>query len=87
MVTGKIGIGMRALSYYSESGVPDSVKNVIKDARYICDNANLWKVYVASELYEEIKNFVDVKEFILDGEALYSITGVEQGVVQRENYS
>ena len=87
MVTGKIGIGMRALSYYSETGVPDSVKNVIKDARYICDNANLWKVYVAAELFEEIKDFVDVKEYILDGEVLYSITGVEQGVVQRENFS
>jgi len=87
MVTGKIGISMRALSYYSESGVPDSVKNVIKDARYICDNTNLWKVYVSSELYDEVKDFVDVKEYILDGEVLYSVTGVEQGVVQRENFS
>ena len=87
MVTGKIGISMRALSYYSESGVPDSVKNVIKDARYICDNANLWKVYVSPELFEEVKDFVDVKEYIHDGEILYSITGVEQGVVQRENFS
>ena len=87
IATGKIGISTKVLSYYSKSGIPGSVKNVIKDARSICNNANTWKVYVSSELYNEVKDFVDVKKYILGGKVLYSITGVEQEVVQRENFS
>jgi len=87
MIAGKIGVGVKSLAYYSETGVPDSVKNVIKDARYVCDNANLWKVYVTSELHELVNENVDAKEYLIEGEVLYSITGVEQGVVERENIS
>ena len=87
MIAGKIGVGVKSLAYYSETGVPDSVKNVIKDARYVCENANLWKVYVTSELYELVNENVDAKEYLIEGEVLYSITGVEQGVVERDNVS
>lgn len=87
MIAGKIGVGIQSLAYYSETGVPDSVKNVIKDARFVCENANLWKVYVTSELHEIVNDNVDSKEFLIEGEVLYSITGVEQGVVERDNFS
>ncbi len=87
MIAGKIGVGVKSLAYYSETGVPDSVKNVIKDARYVCENANLWKVYVTSELHELVNDNVDSKEFQVEDEVLYSITGVEQGVVERDNFS
>ena len=87
MIAGKIGVGVKSLAYYSETGVPDSVKNVIKDARYVCENANLWKVYVTSELHELVNENVDAKEYLIEGEILYSITGVEQGVVERDNFS
>lgn len=87
MIAGKIGVGVQSLAYYSETGVPDSVKNVIKDARYVCENANLWKVYVTSELHDIVKENVDAKEYEIEGEVLYSITGVEQGVVERDDFS
>jgi len=87
MIGGKIGIGVQSLSYYTETGVPDSVKNVIKDARYVCEIANLWKVYVTSDLYNLVNENVDAKEYLIDGEILYSITGVEQGVVERDNFN
>ena len=87
MIAGKIGVGVQSLAYYSETGVPDSVKNVIKDARFVCENANLWKVYVTSELHEIVNDNVDSKEYLIEGEVLYSITGVEQGVVERDNFS
>jgi len=87
LIAGKIGVGVQSLSYYSETGVPDSVKKVIKDARYVCENANLWKVYVTSDLYNLVNENVDAKEFLIDGEILYSITSVEQGVVERDNFS
>jgi len=87
MIAGKIGVGVQSLAYYTETGVPDSVKNVIKDARFVCENANLWKVYVTSELHEIVNDNVDSKEFLIEGEVLYSITGVEQGVVERDNFS
>ena len=87
MIAGKIGIGVQALAYYSDTGIPDSVKNVIKDARIVCENANLWKVYVTSNLHEIVNDNVDSKEYLIDGEVLYSITGVEQGIVERDNIS
>ena len=87
MIAGKIGVGVQSLEYYTETGVPDSVKNVIKDARFVCENANLWKVYVTSELHEIVNDNVDSKEYLIEGEVLYSITGVEQGVVERDNFS
>jgi len=87
MIAGKIGVGVQSLAYYSETGVPDSVKNVIKDARIVCENASLWKVYVTSKLHEIVNDNVDSKEYLIDGEVLYSITGVEQGVVERDNIS
>jgi len=87
MIAGKIGVGVQSLAYYSETGVPDSVKNVIKEARFVCENANLWKVYVTSELHDIVKENVDSKEYLVEDEVLYSITGVEQGVVERDDFS
>lgn len=87
MIAGKIGIGMHSLSYYTETGVPDSVKKVIKEARWVCENASLWKVYITSDLHDLLKGHVDAKEFLFEGDILYSVTGVEQGVVERENFS
>lgn len=82
IIGGKIGIGLREIPFYSDSGVPDSVKVVIDNARDICDSANLWKVYVSSSLYQNVQEYVDAKEYLVDGETFYSITGVEEGVVE-----
>lgn len=82
IIAGKIGIGIKTLQFYTDSGIPDSVKEIVKNARDICDSAALWKVYVSPDLYNNVENFVESKEFLVDGNPLYSIVGVEEGVLQ-----
>ena len=44
-------------------------------------------MYVTSELHELVSDNVDSKEYLVEDETLYSITGVEQGIVERDNIS
>lgn len=82
VIAGKIGIGIKTLQFYTDSGILDSVKEIIENARDICDSAALWKVYVSPDLYSNVENFVESKEFLVDDKPLYSIVGVEEGVLQ-----
>ena len=82
VIAAKVGIGIKSLQFYTDSGIPDSVKNIVENARDICDNAELWKVYVSSDLHDNVREYVESKEYLINGGTLYSILGVEEGVVQ-----
>jgi len=82
MISGKIGIEEKALQFYTESGIPQSVKEVIALARGISENAPLWKVIVSPQVYECVSNHVEVNEIPVGNGKLFSIVAVEEGAVQ-----
>lgn len=80
-ITGKIGIGMKSMSVYDDSGVPLGIKEVTESARKISNVAPIWRVIVSSDVYGVVSDFVDARELRLGNESYYSIVGVEEGVV------
>lgn len=81
-ISGKVGIDEKPLPFYPESGTPQNVKEVITLARGISEDAPLWKVIVSPEVYRKVSNHVEVNELPLDHGKLFSIIGVEEGVIQ-----
>ncbi|GIW47996.1 MAG: hypothetical protein KatS3mg078_1873 [Deltaproteobacteria bacterium] len=82
IVVGKVAIDAKPLAFYSDSGVPQNVKEVISLARDVCDKAPVWKVVVSSEVYKQIEDFVDAKEIGIGDKSFFSIVAVEEGVIQ-----
>ncbi len=80
-ISGKIGIAMKAVSVYDETGVPHGIKDITEAARKISNVAPVWRVIVAADVYDVVSDFVDARELKLGNEAFYSIVGVEEGVV------
>ncbi len=78
-VTGKVGISTKSLS-----DVSDSLEDLIEDAKQICEITQTWKLSISSELYEEVKDFVEARKYTVDGKDIYSVKGVEHGVVRPE---
>lgn len=82
LISGKIGIGLDTVSFSSGSGIPNSVKNIVSDARDICEKCDEWKVQVSEELYDVVRDNVEVKQVDVDGRTVYSVMGVEEGVIE-----
>jgi class 3 adenylate cyclase len=80
-ISGKIGIGMKSVPVYEESGMPHGVKEVTDMARRICTVAPVWRVIVSADIYGIVKDFVEARELKLGNDHYYSIVGVEEGVV------
>lgn len=80
-ISGKIGIGMKSVPVYDDSGMPHGVKQVTDMARRICTVAPVWRVIVSADVYQIVKDFVEARELKLGNEPYYSIVGVEEGVV------
>jgi class 3 adenylate cyclase len=81
-INGKIGIGARAVPFYVESGIPQGVKEVVNLARQVCQEALFWKVFVSSEVYKLVSDYVDAKEIDVKHGTSFSILAVEEGVIQ-----
>jgi len=80
-ISGKIGIGTKTLSVYEQSGVPHGIKEVTDIARQISTVAPIWRVIVATNVYETLGTYVDARELKLGEDTYYSIVGVEEGVI------
>ncbi len=81
-ISGKVGIDEKPLPFYSESGMPKNVKELVTVARGISGEAPLWKVIVSPEVYKTVSKHVEVSELALNHGKLFSIVGVEEGVIQ-----
>lgn len=82
VISGKIGIDLDTVAFSTGSGIPNSVKNIVSNARGICENSDIWKVQVSEQLYEIVRDHVEVKENTVDSKTVYSIVGVEEGVIE-----
>ncbi len=80
-IGGKVGIAVRPIQFYHEAGIPQGVKEVISEARILSGKAPLWKVIVSEDIYDTIRDHVEVKEIPLGNEQLYSILSVEEGII------
>ncbi len=80
-ISGKIGIGVKTLSVYEESGVPHGIKEVTDIARQISTVAPIWRVIVSADVYQTLGTYVEARELKLGEESYYSIVGVEEGVI------
>jgi len=80
-ISGKIGIAMKAVSVYDETGVPHGIKDITEAARKTSNVAPVWRVIVAADIYNVVSDFVDARELKLGNDSYYSIVGVEEGVV------
>ncbi len=79
-ISGKIGIGMKSIPVYDDSGIPHGIKEVTDIARRISTVAPVWRVIVSSDVYSIVKDFVEARELKLGNEPYYSIVGVEEGI-------
>lgn len=82
LITGKIGIGADNVSFTTGSGVPGSVKNIVSSARDICEKSDEWKVQISEQLYDIVREHVEADQRIIDGETVYSVSGVEEGIIE-----
>jgi len=80
-ISGKIGIGMKSVPIYEDSGMPQGVKEVTDIARRICTVSPVWRVIVSSDVYAIVKDYVEARELKLGNDSYYSIVGVEEGVI------
>ena len=80
-ISGKIGIGMKELSVYEESGVPHGIKEVTDIARNISTVAPIWRVIVSADVYETLGSYVEARELKLGDDSYFSIVGVEEGAI------
>jgi class 3 adenylate cyclase len=80
-ISGKIGIGMKSVPIYEDSGMPQGVKEVTDIARRICTVSPVWRVIVSADVYAIVKDYVEARELKLGNDSYYSIVGVEEGVI------
>ncbi len=80
-ISGKIGIGLKSIPVYGESGVPHGIKEVTEIARNISNIAPIWRVIVSADVFNMISEHVDARELRLGDGSYYSIVGVEEGIV------
>ena len=82
IISGKIGIEVKAMPFYGDDDIPQGVKGIIDLARRICDKAPQWNILVSSDLYGSISDYVQVKEFPTENGSLFSIMSVDEEVMQ-----
>ncbi len=86
-LTGRVGISAKDLPFDLESDFSDLLGELKEEAKHICEVTKDWKLSVSCELYEEIKDFVEANKYLAGGKAVYSVKGVEHGVVHPEGRS
>jgi class 3 adenylate cyclase len=79
-ISGKVGIEMKSIPVYDDSGIPHGIKEVTDLARKISTVAPVWRVIVSSSVYDTVKDFVEARELKLGNDSYYSIVGVEEGI-------
>ncbi|MFI5322697.1 MAG: adenylate/guanylate cyclase domain-containing protein [Thermodesulfobacteriota bacterium] len=79
-ISGKVGIGMKSIPVYDDSGIPHGVKEVTNIARRISTVAPVWRVIVSSGVYDTVKDYVEARELKLGNDTYYSIVGIEEGI-------
>ncbi len=82
LISGKIGVDVGSVSFSTGSGIPNSVKNIVSDARGICEKSDEWRVQVSEDLYNSVHSNVEVKQNSINGDTVYYIVGVEEGVIE-----
>ncbi|MEQ9618739.1 MAG: hypothetical protein RIG61_06160 [Deltaproteobacteria bacterium] len=80
-ISGKIGIALKSIPVYDDSGVPHGIKEITDMARNISNVAPIWRVIVSTDVYHEVSDYVESRELRLGDDSYYSIVGVEEGVV------
>lgn len=86
-LTGRVGISTKDLPCDPESDFSVLLGELTEDAKNICEVTKDWKLSVSCELYEEIKDFVEAGKYLAGGRTVYSVRGVEHGVVHPEGGS
>lgn len=82
IISGRIGISLSPVTFFSDTGIPDKIKDVVDNSRLICDNTENWKIFVSGELYDCVREHVDVKQAKVNDNFYFSVTGVEEGVLR-----
>lgn len=82
IISGKIGLSVSSVPFYTESGIPDRIKDVVDNSRNLCDNTQDWKIFVSGELYDCVKEHVEVKQTKVNDNFYFSVIGVEEGVLR-----
>lgn len=86
-LTCRVGISIKDLPSDVESDFSSLLGELTEEAKSICEVTKDWKLSVSSELYEEIKDFVEASKYQAGGRSVYSVKGVEHGVVHPEGRS
>ena len=76
-----MGIEISSSDVDAQTGAPHNVKDMITLARNICENSPSWKVMISSNVLSDVTDHVDVKRYDLDDKTIFSVTGVEEGVI------
>lgn len=82
IISGKIGLSVSSVPFYTETGIPDRIKDVVDNSRHLCENTENWKIFVSGELYDCVKEHVEVKQTKVDENFYFSVIGVEEGVLR-----
>ncbi|MGQ0792473.1 MAG: adenylate/guanylate cyclase domain-containing protein [Deltaproteobacteria bacterium] len=82
VLAAKVGIDAKPLAAQSESAIPSGVGRVIGAAKSISEGASNWGVVVSLDVYAAASAYVQAKQLERDGEALFAIVGVEEGVIE-----
>jgi hypothetical protein len=81
-ISGKIGIDEKSIPFYTESIIPQNVREVISLARTISEGAPLWKVIVSPDVYKNVSKYVEANKLTAPMGTLFSIVAVEEWAVQ-----
>lgn len=82
IISGKIGLSVSSVAFFTETGIPDKIKDVVDNSRHLCDNTENWKIFVSGELYDCVKEHVEVKQTKVNDNFYFSVVGVEEGVLR-----
>jgi len=80
-ISSKIGIYETSVPVSKSSGTPSRLGEVIEPARKICESTPCWKLNLAENVYNSVKQHVEVTPLQHGSEKYYSVVTVEEGVV------
>jgi hypothetical protein len=77
----KIGVYETSVPVSKNSGTPSRLGEVIEPARKICDSTPCWKLNLAEDVYNSVKQHVQVAPSQYGAEKYYSVITVEEGII------